>query len=597
MREFSTPATYVVPPTGSLSDDVVRNAAEAPDVAVLSRPGADGSWVDVTSSEFLAEVSAVAKGLIAAGVGAGDRVALLSKTRYEWTLIDYAIWFAGATTVPIYETSSAEQIEWILQDSAAVAIIAEDAGHMGRISEVRAACAALNSVWSINDNAVDLLVKLGADITDEQLEARRSAVTPDDAATLIYTSGTTGRPKGCVLTHGNFMFELGVVVDSLDGLFNIEGRSTLLFLPLAHVFARIIQVGCITSRTRLGHTPDIKNLVADLGTFQPTFVLAVPRVFEKVYNTASQKAVADGKGKIFDMATEVAIEYSRATETGKASFLLAAKHKLFSKLVYGKLLAALGGNCSYAISGGAPLGDRLGHFYRGIGVTVLEGYGLTETTGALTVNLPEAFKIGTVGRPIPGTSVRVADDGELLFKGGQVLKEYWQNPAATADAKTDDGWFHSGDLGEVDDEGFVKITGRKKEILVTAGGKNVAPAVLEDRLRAHVLVDQCIVVGDGQPFIGAIVTIDPEALPTWAEANGKSGNIEDLVEDEDLLAVIQSAVDEANKAVSKAESIRKFVIIPDSWTEEGGQLTPSLKLKRNVVMREFSHEVDALYAK
>nr|WP_206443643.1 AMP-dependent synthetase/ligase [Nocardioides sp. KC13] len=579
-----------------MTDDVVRNAAEAPDVAVLSRPGHDG-WVDVTAAQFLGEVSAVAKGLIAAGVGAGDRVALLSKTRYEWTLIDYAIWFAGATTVPIYETSSAEQIEWILQDSSTVAVIAEDAGHMSRINEVRAGCTALNNVWSINDNAVDLLVKLGTDITDEQLEARRSAVTPDDTATLIYTSGTTGRPKGCVLTHGNFMFELGVVVDSLDALFSIEGRSTLLFLPLAHVFARIIQIGCIKSRTRLGHTPDIKNLVADLGTFQPTFVLAVPRVFEKVYNTASQKAVADGKGRIFDMATEVAIEYSRATETGKAPLLLAAKHKLFSKLVYGKLLAALGGNCSYAVSGGAPLGDRLGHFYRGIGVTVLEGYGLTETTAALTVNLPEAFKIGTVGRPLPGTSVRVADDGELLFKGGQVLKEYWQNPAATAEAKTEDGWFHSGDLGEVDDEGFVRITGRKKEILVTAGGKNVAPAVLEDRLRAHVLVDQCIVVGDGQPFIGAIVTIDPEALPTWAEANGKSANIDDLVDDEDLRAVIQSAVDDANKAVSKAESIRKFVIIPDSWTEEGGQLTPSLKLKRNVVMREFSHEVDALYAK
>ncbi|MDR7309947.1 long-chain acyl-CoA synthetase [Nocardioides luteus] len=597
MREFSTPATYVVPPTGNLSDDVVRNAAEAPDTAVLSRPGADGGWVDVTAAEFLGEVSAVAKGLIAAGVGAGDRVALLSKTRYEWTLIDYAIWFAGATTVPIYETSSAEQIEWILQDSAAVAIIAEDAGHVGRISDVRASCPALKNVWAIADDAVDLLAKLGADVTDEQLEARRVAVTPDDAATLIYTSGTTGRPKGCVLTHGNFMFELSVVVESLDALFTLEGRSTLLFLPLAHVFARIIQIGCIKSRTRLGHTPDIKHLVDDLGTFQPTFVLAVPRVFEKVYNTASQKAVADGKGRIFDMATEVAIEYSRATEAGKAPFLLAAKHKLFSKLVYGKLLAALGGNCSYAVSGGAPLGDRLGHFYRGIGVTVLEGYGLTETTAALTVNLPDAFKIGTVGRPLPGTGVRVADDGELLFKGGQVLKEYWQNPAATAEAKTEDGWFHSGDLGEVDDEGFVKITGRKKEILVTAGGKNVAPAVLEDRLRAHVLVDQCIVVGDGQPFIGAIVTIDPEALPTWAEANGKSSDINDLVDDKDLRAAIQSAVDDANNAVSKAESIRKFVIIPDAWTEEGGQLTPSLKLKRNVVMREFSHEVDALYSK
>jgi long-chain acyl-CoA synthetase len=391
------------------------------------------------------------------------------------------------------------------------------------------------------------------------------------------------------------MFELGVAVDELERLFSSEGASTLLFLPLAHVFARIIQVGCVKSRTRMGHSADVKNLVADLQAFRPTFVLAVPRVFEKVFNTASQKATADGKGKIFDRAAEVAIAYSRGLDRGRPSLAVRAQHAVFGRLVYGKLREALGGRCEYAVSGGAPLGERLGHFYRGIGLTVLEGYGLTETTAALTANLPGATKIGTVGRPLPGTAVRVADDGELLFRGGQVYAGYWENEDATREALESDGWFHTGDVGEVDDEGFVRITGRKKEIIVTAGGKNVAPAVLEDRLRAHPLVDQCVVVGDGQPFIAALVTIDPESFPTWAEAHGKSGEIADLVDDPDLRAEIEAAVTEANKAVSKAESIRKFTILPHAWTEEGGQLTPSLKLKRTVVMREQRDEVAALY--
>ncbi|MCW2843846.1 MAG: AMP-dependent synthetase and ligase, partial [Nocardioides sp.] len=519
----------------------------------------------------------------------------ISKTRYEWTLLDYAIWFAGAVTVPVYETSSAEQIAWILRDSGARAVVAEAPEHVARVNEGRGDLDQLNHLWSLADNAVDVLRRLGEDISDDELEKRRTSATPLDLATLIYTSGTTGRPKGCMLTHGNFMFELGVAVDELEQLFATEGASTLLFLPLAHVFARIIQVGCVKSRTRLGHSSDIKNLLADLQDFRPTFILAVPRVFEKVFNTASQKAAADGKGKIFDRAAETAIAYSRGLDRGRPSVVVRAQHALFSRLVYGKLRDALGGNCQYAVSGGAPLGERLGHFYRGIGLTVLEGYGLTETTAALTVNLPEACKIGTVGRPIPGTAVRVADDGELLFKGGQVFAGYWDNEDATREALERDGWFHTGDVGEVDDEGFVRITGRKKEILVTAGGKNVAPAVLEDRLRAHPLVDQCIVVGDGQPFIAALVTIDPESFPAWAEAHGKTGSIADNVDDPDLRAEVESAVEEANKAVSKAESIRKFRILPDEWTEEGGQLTPSLKLKRNVVMRELRDEVDALY--
>jgi len=604
VREYSTPLTIEIPSTGNLTDDVVVNAREAADKVVFSRraetgaagrdAAGDAPWQDVTAAEFLAEVSAVAKGLVAAGVEPGARVALLSKTRYEWTLLDYAIWFAGAVTVPIYETSSAEQIAWILGDSGAVAVVAETDDHVARVAGVRGDLPSLDHVWSFDDGAVTALTALGTDVGDDELEQRRTSSGPDDLATLIYTSGTTGRPKGCEVTHGNFMFELGVAVDELDDLFE-EGAATLLFLPLAHVFARIIQIGCVKARVRMGHSSDITRLVDDFGVFQPHFILAVPRVFEKVFNTASQKAAADGKGKIFDRAADVAIAWSRGLDTGRPSLAVRAQHALFDKLVYGKLRSALGGQCRYAVSGGAPLGDRLGHFYRGIGLGVLEGYGLTETTAALTVNLPDAQKIGSVGRPLPGTAVRVADDGELHFRGGQVFRGYWGNPEATAETLDADGWFRTGDVGEVDDEGFVRITGRKKEIIVTAGGKNVAPAVLEDRLRAHALVSQCMVVGDGQPFIGALVTIDPESFPAWAEAHGKTGEIADLVADPDLVAEIENAVADANKAVSKAESIRKFSILPVDWTEEAGQLTPSLKLKRNVVMREFRHDIDELY--
>jgi long-chain acyl-CoA synthetase len=596
VREFSTPLSITIPSTGNLTDDVVTNGRDFADTVVFSRRTGD-EWSDVTAAEFLDEVQAVAKGLVAAGVEVGDRVAILSKTRYEWTLLDYAIWFAGAVTVPIYETSSAEQIGWILQDSGARAIVAEGPDHLARVREARRSgdLAELQHVWSLQDNAVDVLGRLGSDISDDVLEQRRTTATPQDVATLIYTSGTTGKPKGCMLTHGNFMFELGVAVDELADLFDTDDASTLLFLPLAHVFARIIQVGCVKSRAKMGHSADIKNLVTDLGEFRPTFILAVPRVFEKVFNSASQRATADGRGKIFDRAADVAIAWSRASDGKRVPVRLRAQHALFDRLVYGKLRQALGGSCAYAISGGAPLGDRLGHFYRGIGLTVLEGYGLTETTAALSANLPDATKIGTVGRPLPGTSVRVADDGELLFRGGQVFAGYWRNDEATTEAVDRDGWFHTGDVGEVDDEGFVRITGRKKEILVTAGGKNVAPAVLEDRLRAHALVDQCLVVGDGQPFIGALVTIDRETFPAWAEQHGKSADLDALIDDPDLVAAVQEAVDEANKAVSKAESIRKFTILAGEWTEEGGQLTPSLKLKRRVVMRESREEIEALY--
>jgi long-chain acyl-CoA synthetase len=595
LREYSSPLTVDVPATGNLTDDVVRNADEAPDGVAFSRRRGD-DWEDVTAGDFLLEVRAVAKGLVAAGIQIGDRVALVSKTRYEWTLVDYAIWFAGAVTVPVYETSSAEQVEWILGDSGATAVVAEGPVHTARIAERRASLESLNHVWSLEDNAIEVLRRLGEDISDADLEVRRTTATPLDLATVIYTSGTTGRPKGCLLTHGNFMFELGVAVPELQELFDPDDASTLLFLPLAHVFARIIQVGAVKARVRLGHSADIKHLVADLDRFQPTFILAVPRVFEKVFNTASQKATAEGRGSIFERAADTAIAYSRAQDRGKVPVALRARHAVFSRLVYGRLRAALGGRCRYAVSGGAPLGDRLGHFYRGIGLVVLEGYGLTETTAALTVNRPEALKIGTVGQPLPGTEVRVAEDGELLFRGGQVFAGYWENEPATAEVLGRDGWFHTGDVGEIDEEGFVRITGRKKEILVTAGGKNVAPAVLEDRVRSHALVSQCLVVGDGQPFIAALVTIDQESFVDWASAHAKTGDLRSLVDDPDLRGEVQHAVDEANAAVSRAESIRKFVILPEDWTEEGGQLTPSLKLKRNVVVRECKDEIAALFA-
>ncbi|WP_299057758.1 long-chain fatty acid--CoA ligase [uncultured Nocardioides sp.] len=616
MREFSTPMTVHVPSlverTGNLTDDLLRWAGTDPDRAVLARRGDDGTWVDVGAATFLAEVRAVAKGLVAAGIEVGDRVALISRTRYEWTLLDYAIWFAGAVSVPVYETSSTEQVAWVLGDSGARAAVVESRRHLARVSSVRADLEELRQVWSIDDHAVHVLRRLGGDVTDEQLEERRRTAGPGDLATLIYTSGTTDRPKGCRVTHGNLDVELSVAVAELAEVFRPaeaedpdeqepgEQASTLLFLPLAHVFARIIQLGCLRAGVRLGHCGDVKDLDDDLRSFAPTFLLAVPRVFEKIFNAASQNAAADGRGPVFDAAVRTAIDYSRAIDGPRVPLRLRARHALYSRLVYGRLRAALGGACRYAVSGGAPLGERLGHVFRGVGVPVLEGYGLTESAGALTVNLPDAHKVGTVGRPLPGVTVRVADDGELLFRGAQVFDGYWAPPGrdrseATAQVLDGDGWLRTGDVGEVDDEGFVRVTGRKTEILVTAGGKNVAPAVLEDRLRAHPLVSQCLVVGDGQPFVGALVTIDEESFPAWAEAHGKRGTVADLVDDPDLRSAVADAVEEANAAVSKAESIRRFAVLGHDWTEEAGQLTPSLKLRRSVVLREHRDDIADLY--
>jgi long-chain acyl-CoA synthetase len=600
MREYSVPAAYEIPAAGDLTDLIYDNARRDPAHASFARK-IDDDWVDVTAAEFIAQVEEVAKGFVAAGVRPGDRVALMSRTRYEWTLVDFAIWCAGAVTVPIYETSSVEQARWILADSEAVACIVELADHERVVAAARDSAPDLRAVWRL-DGAGDGptladLVAGGTGVASGELASRRAALGPDSLATLIYTSGTTGRPKGCHLTHGNFLAELGNAVVMLDVLFS-PGSSTLLFLPLAHVFARIIEIGAVMRGAKLGHTPDVRSLVPDLGTFKPTFILAVPRVFEKVYNAAALRAQSSGtlKKQIFDQAAAAAVSYSEAQQRGSVSPIERARHAVFDRLVYAKLRASLGGRLEYAISGGAPLGDRLGHFFHGAGLTVIEGYGLTETTAAATANPPDAVKIGTVGRPLPGTTIRIADDGEILVRGGQVMRGYWKNPEATAEALTD-GWFRTGDLGELDPDGYLSITGRKKDVIVTAGGKNVVPAVLEDRLRAHPLISQTMVVGDKRAYIAALVTIDPEFFEAWCERHGKPADlrIADATEDPGLRAEIDTAVAEANRAVSRAESIKRYRILAVDFTEEGGQLTPSLKLRRSVIVKEFADEIESLY--
>ncbi|MGV0814632.1 long-chain fatty acid--CoA ligase [Mycolicibacterium boenickei] len=597
MREFSVPASFTVGEHDNIVSSVAAHAADSPDHVIFRRL-VDGSWVDVTCAEAAEQIRSVALGLIAEGIQAGDRVAILSATRYEWPIIDFAILSVGAVTVPIYETSSAEQVRFVLDNSAARIVFAETDAHAETVEQLRGQLPELGKVLRIEGtgtSAFQDMAEAGASTDPAELDKRLAGIRSADPATLIYTSGTTGQPKGCQLTHSNLLYE----INGAKACFSTElaeGERMLVFLPLAHVLARAITIAAFANKVTLGFTSDIKNLVPIFGVFKPTLVVSVPRVFEKVYNTAEQNARNDGKGKIFSIAADTAIEWSKAQDTGGAGLLLRAKHALFDKLVYGKLRAALGGECRAAISGGAPLGARLGHFYRGVGLSIYEGYGLTETSAAITVNRVNDLKVGSVGKLMPGNSMRIAEDGELLVKGGVVFSGYWGNEAET-NAVFTDGWFHTGDLGSIDDDGFLTIVGRKKEIIVTAGGKNVAPALLEDRLRAHPLISQAMAVGDQQPFIAALITIDPEAFPGWKERNGKDtgASVGDLADDPDLLAEIDLAVKEANQAVSHAESIRKFRILPVDFTEDTGELTPTLKVKRKVVAEKFATDIAALY--
>ena len=596
MQSYDVPPLVVSEPSENITDLLVNRVKATPDLNLFAIESKPGVWVDLTAKEFERQVIEVAKGLVAAGVQPGQAVAIMSRTRFEWALIDFAIWYAGAVSVPIYESSAPSQIEWILSDADCVALFVENDEHNSRFEEIKQGAPLCRQVWKIENGAVEALSKLGKDIDDETIESRRKSSGLYDLATIIYPSGTTGKPKGCELLHRGFVELSKNATLEISEVVNPK-HSTLLFLPLAHVFARFISVLCVHGGVKVGHQPDTKNVAPAMQSFKPNFLLAVPRVFEKVYNSAEQKAEAGGKGKIFRKAAYTAIAYSKALDTKKGPSLgLKIQHGLFDKLVYKKLRAAMGGRVGYAISGGGPLGARLGHFYRAIGLTVLEGYGLTETTAPVSIGRPDRLKIGKVGLMLPGTGIKIAEDGEILLRGNNILRGYWRNPEATK-AAMDGEWFKSGDIGEIDEDGFISITGRKKELIVTAGGKNVAPAALEDPLRANPLVGQAIVVGDQRPFVSAIISLDPEMVPIWLANNGLDKNLTlaQAAKEPKVLAEIQVAVDRVNKNFSKAESIRKFTVIGQELSEESGHLTPSLKIKREVVMRDFAPAIDEIY--
>ncbi|GAB2893691.1 AMP-binding protein [Neomicrococcus lactis] len=601
MREFRVPALIESSPESNATDFVLVHARKTPDLTLFSvrktqaTPG-ESEWSPISAVQFRDDAIAIAKGLIASGIERGARIAIMSRTRYEWALVDFAVWFAGCTSVPIYETSSPTQVAWIVGDSGAVAAIVESGKHENvvRTAAHNEGLDHLKHVWLMEDNGLDMLREAGKDVSDEELEARRTSIKLDSLATIIYTSGTTGRPKGCELTHKNFVdlsknaqLELPEAVNS--------NASTIMFLPLAHVFARFISVLAVAAGVNVAHTPDVKNLLPDLQSFSPTFILAVPRVFEKVYNSSMLKAEDGGKGKIFHAAADTAIEWSRATEKGSVPLGLKLKHAVFDKLVYGKIREAMGGRVKYAVSGGGPLGERLGHFFHGIGLLVLEGYGLTETTAPITVNTPKRIKIGTVGKPLPGNGVKIADDGEILATGVCVMRGYYNRPDLQ-DETFDGEWFRTGDIGSLDEDGFLKITGRKKEIIVTASGKNVVPSMLEDQIRADALVSQCVVIGDNQPFISALITLDPEALPGWLQRhNIPSMSVAEASKLPQVRAELQTLINKANETVSRAEGIREFRVVESDFTEESGHLTPSLKIKRAQVLKDYQAEVDAIY--
>ncbi|MCC3329140.1 AMP-dependent synthetase/ligase [Nocardia abscessus] len=596
MREFEVPASYTTPDDANNSDNVFRHAEQAPNAVLFNVPNGSGGWQDVTAAEFAKTVTGVAKGLIASGLDFGDRVAIMAPTRYEWAVLDFAIWAAGGCTVAIYDSSAAEQAKWILQDSATKLLILDSDKHRTVIDEIESGSLPdLREILQIDKGALDELISRGADLDDQAVHDRRAQVGAQSPATLIYTSGTTGRPKGVMLTHANLYAESKSDRIALHK-YVTEGKKTLMFLPLAHVFARAVALAAFDAKVIVAHTADWSTLVEQFGSYRPHFILSVPRVFEKVFNSAKQKAHDGGKGKIFDAAADTAIAWSEALDNGGPGVGLKLKHALFDKLVYSKLRAALGGQCEAAVSGGGPLGARLGHFFRGVGVTIYEGYGLTETTAAIAVNTPEQIRVGSVGRPIEGHAAKIAEDGELLLRGSVVFDGYWGNAEATEDA-FEDGWFKTGDLGAIDNDGFITITGRKKEIIVTAGGKNVSPALLEDSLRAHPLISQVMVVGDGQPFIGALITLDPESLPGWKERNNLPADtpIEKLIENPDLIAEVNAAVAETNKKVSHAEQIKKTRLLTIDWTQETGELTPKMSLKRAVVMKQHADDVASIY--
>ncbi len=595
MQTYTAAGEQEVKPGDNVVSLLAERAASHPDSIALAYRRGD-EFVPITAAEMLSSVKALAAGLLALGLQKGDRVSLFSQTRYEFTLLEYAVWAAGAAAVTIYETSSADQVEWIVGNSGSTVLICETPEMKALYDQVADRLPSCRHALVIDEGALAQLADSGTALLAAEVDQRIAEISHNDLAALVYTSGTTGRPKGCALTHGNVAFVLAQLEVRVPALFR-PGERTLLFLTLAHIAGQVIQVGCVSLGIEIYFASGIDKLREELAMVKPTWMFAVPRVFEKIYNGASQTAHADGKGAIFDRAADVAVAYSRGLDSGKVGLGTRVQHALFDRLVYSKLRDIFGGELRFAISGAAPLGERLGHFFRGIGLTPMEAYGLTETTGVSNINGTDAQRMGSVGRPIAGVSIGIADDGEIMIKGGCIMTGYWMNDAATKEAIDPEGWFHSGDVGHFDEDGYLFITGRKKELIITAGGKNVAPAVLEDRVRGHTIISQCLVIGEGQPFIAALVTIDEETLPVWAEEHEKPDSaLQQLIDDPELKEAVQEAIDDANGAVSKAESIRTFRILPEDLSVEGGQLTPSLKVKRDVVLAENQTLIDEIYA-
>jgi long-chain acyl-CoA synthetase len=595
VREYFTPALGDLPVTGNLTDDVFRRGVQEPDRVVCHRR-TGRVQEPITAARLRSDAVTWAQAMRSAGVERGDRVAILGRTSYEWTVVDLAVWCLGAVSVPLYDSSSPAQVAGILRDSRARAVLVQTERHAEVVRQGSSDCPDLDDVWGFDlSQRIAGAGRLETPAVDvDTFEAARAAVGPHDLATLVYTSGSTGEPQGCRLTHGNLLFESAAVGHVLRDTLT-DDPSALLCLPLAHVLARVLQVTALREGIRLGYVPDMSRLLDDVHDFAPSVLLGVPRVFEKLFTQYSQRAAAEGRGRRLEAGTEAAIAYSTALDNGSPGVLTRSRHRLYERLVYEHVREALGGQVRFALAGGAPLGDRLGHFFRGAGIPVLEGYGLTETTGATSITTPDDVKIGRVGRPLPGTGIRVSDEGELLVKGPHVFEGYWGSPEATAEVMDTSGWLHTGDLGEIDGDGSVRVTGRKREIIVTAGGKNVVPGPIEESIRSHPLVDQCLVVGEDRPFVGALITLDPQTARPWAEARGRPKDLVGLAVDAELRAALQEAIDRANTQVSQAESVRAFVVLPVSWSDQSGELTPSLKLRRAAVTRAYRREIADLY--
>jgi len=595
LKTFTVDAPFTVAPDENCFSALVANAEKRPDIVLFTKPEAH-EWVDVTAAEFVAEVREAAKGLIALGAQKGDRIALLSGARYEWPVADFTIMAAGLTTAAIYPSSSLEQVQWIVEDSGAVIALGETHDHGVLFEHVTNSH--LREILLFDDGGMDKLKEAGRSVSDEELDERIAGISHDDIASLVYTSGTTGRAKGCMITHLNWIFQVRGLLAHPAGQVARRGNKVVTYLPLAHVMARSVHLAATLGETTQSHWQDVSTIAAEFQRVKPDLVLGVPRVYEKVRDAARRKA-SDGSAigaKIFAEAEKTAIAYSESLDAGGPSLVLKLKRAVFDKLVYSKIREALGGKMEYGISGGSALGVPLGHFYRGAGLPVYEGYGLTETSSAAALSFGDDRKIGSVGKPMMGYTAKISDEGEICFAGPGVFTGYWGNEEATKEALID-GYFHTGDLGEIDEKGNISITGRKKDLLVTSGGKNVAPQPLEELLRQDPLISQAVVVGDGKPFIGALIALDEDALTSWKEARGIDPDAPTykLAKRNDLRMEIQDAVNRTNHAVSKAEAIKKFRILPRDLTEADGELTPSLKVKRPAVLESFAHQMRKLY--